>query len=162
VSGIRELGKVTNATTAANALAERIERRLGVRAPEVAPQILLVIGSDTGRFDDIWYIRRNSLQGAALHAAGARNAIDEDVAGQPRISLERLVALDPHAIVVLTLAKNPGEAELAPYRKLTALRAVRENRIAILETPDRYVNGPRVLALVEKLVPVVARFGGAK
>ena len=162
VRGIRELGKVTSATARADALAERLERRLAVRAPEVAPKILLVIGSDAGRFDDIWYIRRNSLQGAALHAAGGRNSIDEDIAGQPRISLERLIALDPDAIVVLTLAENPGDAELAPYKKLTALRAVRESRLAILSAPEAYVNGPRVLALVEKLAPVVARFGGAK
>jgi iron complex transport system substrate-binding protein len=162
VRGIRELGKVTTATARADALAERLERRLSVRAPEVAPKILLVIGSDAGRFDDIWFIRRNSLQGAALHAAGGRNSIDEDIAGQPRISLERLIELDPDAIVVLTLAKNPGDAELAPYKKLATLRAVRDDRLAILEAPEAYVNGPRVLALVEKLAPVVARFGGAK
>lgn len=162
VRGILELGNVSNRRTNADELAERLDKRLRVRAPEVATKILLVIGSDTGRFDDIWFIRRNSLQGAALHAAGARNAIDEDIAGQPRVSLERLVALDPDAIVVLTLRKNPGDEELAPYKKLTALRAVRENRLAIVEAPEAYVNGPRVLALVEKLEPVVARFGGAK
>jgi iron complex transport system substrate-binding protein len=160
VSGIRELGNVTDRATNANALAERLDRSLRVRAPEVAPKILLVIGSDTGRLDDIWFIRRNSLQGAALHAAGAKNAIDEDVAGQPRVSLERLIALDPDALVVLTLEKNPGDDELAPYEKLTALRAVRDHRLAVIEAPEGYVNGPRVLALVDKLRPVVARFGG--
>ncbi len=158
VRGIRELGNVTSAKTPADSLAERLERRLSVRAPEVAPKILLVIGSDSGRFDDIWFIRRNSLQGAALHAAGAKNAVDEDIAGQPRVSLERLIALDPDAIVVLTLKKNPND-ELAPYEKLTALRAVREHRLAAIEAPEAYVNGPRVLALVDKLGPVVARFG---
>lgn len=162
VRGIRELGKVTTATAPADALAERLERRLSVRPPDVAPKILLVIGSDTGRIDDIWFIRKNSLQGAALHAAGAKNAIDEDIDGQPRVSLERLVGLDPDAIVVLTLRKNPGDEELAPYRKLTTLRAVRENRLAAIEAPEAYVNGPRVLALVEKLVPAVRRFGGAR
>jgi len=155
--GIRELGKITSSKAKADALAERLERRLGVAAPTVAQKILLVIGSDTGRLDEIWFIRKNSLQGAALHAAGAQNAVAEDIAGQPRLSLERLIALDPDAIVVLTLATNPGDAELAPYRRLTTLRAVRDHRLAIVSAPEAYVNGPRVLALVERLGPVVER-----
>jgi iron complex transport system substrate-binding protein len=156
--GIRELGKVTANAASADALAERLERRLGVRAPEVAPKILLVIGSDTGRLDELWFIRKNSLQGAALHAAGAKNAVDEDVAGQPRLSLERLVALDPDGIIVLTVKQGQGDADLAPYRKLTTLRAVQSNRLASLAAPEAYVNGPRVLALVDRLMPIVQKW----
>lgn len=158
--GIRELGRVTGAQTNATALAERLERRLGVSAPGVAPKILLIIGSDTGRIDDVWFIRKNSLQGAALHAAGAQNAVAEDVAGQPRLSLERLIALDPDGIIVLTLRERPADAELEPYRKLATLRAVRENRLAVLVAPEAYVNGPRVLGFVERLASVVARMRG--
>ena len=159
VRGIRELGKVTGAQPSADVLAERLARRLGVAAPAVAPKILLVIGSDTGRLDDIWFIRKNSLQGAALHAAGGRNAVSEDVPGQPRLSLERLVALDPDAVIVLSAKASANDAELAPYRNLTALRAVREDRLAVVAAPEAYVNGPRVLTFVERLAPLVARFG---
>jgi iron complex transport system substrate-binding protein len=159
--GIRELGRVTGAEPNAAALAERLERRLGVSAPEVAPKILLIIGSDTGRIDDVWFIRKNSLQGAALHAAGGRNAVAEDVAGQPRLSLERLVALDPDGIIVLTLRERPADAELAPYRKLETLRAVKNDHLAAVAAPEAYVNGPRVLALVERLVPVVSKMKAA-
>jgi iron complex transport system substrate-binding protein len=160
--GIRELGRVTGVETSAAALAERLEQRLGVPAPEGAPQILLVIGSDTGRIDDVWFIRKNSLQGAALHAAGAQNAVAEDVTGQPRLSLERLVALDPDGIIVLTLRERPTHAELDPYRKLETLRAVRENQLAVLVAPEAYVNGPRVLGFVERLAPIVARMRGGR
>ncbi|HEX6277678.1 MAG TPA: helical backbone metal receptor [Polyangiaceae bacterium] len=160
VRGIRELGRVTERQPSANALAERLAGRLGVAAP-AAPSVLLVIGSDTGRLDDIWFIRRNSLQGAALHAAGAKNAVDEDVAGQPRLSAERLVALDPEGIVVLTVRPSAGDADLEPYRKLATLRAVRDHRLAVVSAPEAYVNGPRVLALVERLEPVVRRWKAA-
>jgi ABC-type Fe3+-hydroxamate transport system substrate-binding protein len=156
--GIRELGRVTEKQDSAAALAERLAGRLGVAAPVSAPKVLLVIGSDTGRLDDVWYIRRNSLQGAALHAAGARNAVDEDVPGQPRLPVERLVALDPDGIVVLTVRANEGDAELEPYRKLATLRAVRERKLSALAAPEAYVNGPRVLALVERLEPLVRSF----
>lgn len=158
VRGIRELGKVTGHEAKGRELAERLAQRLGVAAPAVAPKILLVIGSDTGRIDDIWFIRKNSLQGAALHAAGAKNAVDEDVAGQPRLSLERLVALDPDAIVVLSARANASDSVLEPYEKLSTLRAVREHRLAVVPAPEAYVNGPRVLALVERLEPLVRRW----
>jgi iron complex transport system substrate-binding protein len=159
--GIRELGRVTGAETSAAALAERLERRLAVPAPEGAPKILLVIGSDTGRIDDVWFIRKNSLQGAALHAAGAQNAVAEDVAGQPRLSLERLVALDPDGIVVLTLRERADDVDLAPYRKLETLRAVKQGHLRAVPAPEAYVNGPRVLALVDRLVPVVQKMKAA-
>jgi ABC-type Fe3+-hydroxamate transport system substrate-binding protein len=160
--GIRQLGRATGNATNADALAERLERRLGVPAPEVAFKILLVTNSDLGRLDDIWFIRKNSLQGAALHAAGAQNAVAEDIAGQPRLSLERLVELDPDAIVVLTLREGNAESVLAPYRKLTALRAVRDDRITVIPAPEAYVNGPRVLALVDRLIPVVEGLMGRR
>jgi iron complex transport system substrate-binding protein len=158
--GIRELGKVTSQAPNADALAERLARRLGVRAPVTAPKILLVINSDASRLDEVWFIRKNSLQGAALHAAGAQNAVAEDVAGQPRLALERLVALDPDAVVVLTLREGPPNDVLVPFRKLTALRAVRNDRLAAVKAPEAYVNGPRVLALVDRLIPVVERLKG--
>jgi ABC-type Fe3+-hydroxamate transport system substrate-binding protein len=161
VRGIRELGKVTEKQEGANLVAEGLARRLGVAAPARGPRVLLVIGSDTGRLDDIWFIRKNSLQGAALHAAGGRNAVDADVPGQPRLSAERLVELDPDGIVVLTVRPGAGDADLEPYRKLATLRAVRDQRLAVVSAPEAYVNGPRVLALVDRLEPVVRRWRAA-
>ena len=49
-----------------------------------------MIGYDTGRLDEIWFIRKNSLHGRALPAAGGRNAVDRsrhrhapDLSGTP-------------------------------------------------------------------------------
>jgi ABC-type Fe3+-hydroxamate transport system substrate-binding protein len=68
-----------------------------------------------------------------------------------------LVDLDPDAIIVLTLRERASDADLAPYRTLTTLRAVRENRVMLVAAPEAYVTGPRVLAFVDRLSPVVQR-----
>lgn len=155
VASIRELGRRTETTAAADALAARLKARLDVPPPPNGPRILLVIGYEPGNLSELWFIRENSLHGAALHAAGARNAVPEAVTGLPRLSLERLLAIDPDAIFMLT---QPGRAAgdyLAPFRALAPLRAVKANQVVVVEAPEAYVHGPRILELVDKLAVVV-------
>lgn len=147
----RELGRITGHTKEANALADAMSDRLAVPAPAGGPRVLLVIGYRPGKLDEIWFIRDNSLHGAALRAAGARNAVPEAVGGLPRLSPERLLALDPDAILVLAVpGKGKGDA-LDGFRKLTPLRAVTKNQLAVIEAPEAYVHGPRILGLVDRL-----------
>ena len=157
VASLRELGRRTHTVAAADALASRLHDRLAVPAPANGPRVLLVIGYEAGKLDEIWFIRENSLHGAALHAAGARNAVPDVVTGLPRLSIERLIAIDPDAIFILT---QPGRAPadyLAPFRALTPLRAAREGHVEVIEAPEAYVHGPRILALVGRLQAAVEK-----
>lgn len=159
VAGIRELGKRTDTTPSADALAARLKARLDVPAPPNGPRVLLVIGGESGKLEELWFIRENSLHGAALHAAGARNAVPEAVTGLPRLSIERLLAIDPDAIFVLA---EPGRAAgdyLAPFRELKPLRAVTQGHLAVIEAHDALVHGPHVLDLVERLAAEVRKLG---
>jgi len=161
VAGMRELGRRTGTETKADALATRLHDRLAVPAPSKGPRVLLVIGYTPGKLEEIWFIRENSLHGAALHAAGARNAVQGTVNGLPRLSLERLLALDPDAVFVLTQrGATPGDY-LASFRSLTPLRAAREGHLEVIEAPEAYVHGPRILALVDRLASAVAKLGTA-
>ena len=136
--------------------------RLAVPArPQNGPRVLLVIGYQPGKLEELWFIRENSLHGAALHAAGARNAVPEAVTGLPRLSLERLLSVDPDAIFVLTQPGHAGADYLTPFRALGPLRAVREGHLLVIEAPEAYVHGPRILALVGRLASAVARLGKA-
>src|SRR5690606_9380740 len=101
VDSTRKLGKLTGQVEAAEALASALSRRLSVEPPNDAPRVLLVLGYQGERLDEVWFIRRNSVHGAALRAAGGRNAVAKDVWGQPRLSLEQVIALDPDMVIVL-------------------------------------------------------------
>lgn len=151
IESTRELGRLTGHTAKANELAKKMTERLAVPAPADAPRVLLVIGYRPGKLDEIWFIRDNSLHGAALRAAGARNAVPEAVSGLPRLSPERLIGIDPDAILVLALPGKAQGNQLDGFRKLSPLRAVTKNRLAVIEAPEAYVHGPRILTLVDRL-----------
>ena len=156
---MRELGRRTETVAAADALAARLKARLAVPSPPHGPRVLLVIGYQPGKLEELWFVRENSLHGSALHAAGARNAVPDVVAGLPRLSIERLLRVDPDAIFVLT---QPGRAAgdyLAPFQALTPLRAVREGHVSVVEAPEAYVHGPRILSLVDRLTVEVTKLG---
>ncbi|MFY2562448.1 ABC transporter substrate-binding protein [Corallococcus terminator] len=154
-NGIRELGRQTGREDAATKLAQRVETTLKRKAPPDAPRVLLVIGDAEAALSSIWYIRKGSLHGAALEAAGARNAVAEDPAGPPNISIEQLMTLDPDIILVLQEGPRPTpEAEarqLAAWKQLTVLRAVKEGRVKLVAGPGVQSTGPRILDVVEQL-----------
>jgi iron complex transport system substrate-binding protein len=156
VASVRRLGSVTGQAAAADALAERLSRRLGVPPPARGPRVLLVLGYEPGRLDEVWFIRKNSLHGAALHAAGGRNAVDQTVSGLPRLSLQRVIEIDPDVIVVLVL-ERAGADLLTAWRRLEPLRAVREARLSVIEAPEAFANSPRILDLTERLAREIER-----
>jgi iron complex transport system substrate-binding protein len=161
VEGIRMIGRLTGHVTEADALADRIRTRLSTPAPANAPRVLLVLASDTASLDEVWFIRRNSIHGSALAAAGGRNAVDEDIPGLPRLSLQRVLEIDPD-VVILLVAGRTGDAAatdklLADWRALTPLTAVKRGRIAVVEAPEAYSMGPHILAMTDRLQAALAR-----
>jgi iron complex transport system substrate-binding protein len=158
--GVRELGTLTQQSDAANRLADELVRRLSVTPKADAPRVLLVLGGDGSPSDDVWFVRRNSLHGAALQAAGARNAIDRDIDGPPQLSREALLSLDPPWIVVLSKPK-PGAAPQTQhgFEKYPTLGAVKSGHAARLQTSDAFANGPRILDLVNELHSELQRLG---
>jgi iron complex transport system substrate-binding protein len=157
-SSVRELGRITGKRAAADALATRLTTRLGVPAPPNAPRVLMVLGGDGSDSNDIWFVRDNSLHGAALRAAGARNAVPEVVNGPPRLSHERLLSLDPDAIFVLSTPKG-GAAKATGFERFSTLTAVQKQRAVRIESPEAFANGPRILPLVDRLHAELARLG---
>lgn len=152
VAGTRRLGQLAGRVEAANALADRLSTRLSVAAPPNAPRVLLVLGYGADTLDQVWFIRPNSIHGAALRAAGGRNVVAHDVTGQPRLSLERVVALDPDAVIVLlNHDAAPVRRIEEQWQRLSSLTAVKQGRVAALVAPEAFANGPRILALVDRL-----------
>lgn len=161
-SGIRELGRLTHHSAEADAVALRLVQKLNVPEPALGPRVLLVLG-EAG--EEIWFIRNNSLHGKVLHAAGAKNAVVGDVLGPPNLSAERLLALDPDAIVVL-VAPSPGAAKArsaaARFARFTTLRAVRSGRVGSVEDAAAFSHGPSIVQLVDRLHAELTRLGAVR
>ncbi|MFB1478966.1 ABC transporter substrate-binding protein [Corallococcus sp. RDP092CA] len=155
VGSVKELGRLSGREAQSTALAEQLQQTLSRPAPRDAPRVLLVLGDVGGALSEVWYMKRASLHGAALEAAGARNAVAEDVTGPPNLSLEGVIALDPDAVLVLVNAPALDASQqariLSPWKQLTGLRAAREDRVRLVIGPDVQSTGPAILHVVELL-----------
>ena len=154
-AGIRELGRLTGREEAAEKLAAIMDTRLRVPVPGAGPRVLLAMDGTPGQLKDVWFLRQNSIHGACLNAAGARNAVSAEFVGSsPNLSLERVIALDPDVIIVLT-ASTLSEAQrsqlLQDWRGLPMLRAVKADKVRVLDGREYYRNGPRIVELIDKL-----------
>lgn len=159
VAGVRALGERFDRQQQAAALANRLLSRLDVVALPSAPRLLLVLSPQVDG-SPIWYIRRNSLHGAAMRAAGARNAVARDINGNASMSIEGLLGLDPEVIIVM-LGEQDSTAEARQlvrqqYAKLPALRAVQQQRIGVITNPGFLRTGPRILDFADALTNELA------
>jgi ABC-type Fe3+-hydroxamate transport system substrate-binding protein len=154
VKSTRRLGVLVGQQATANALADKLQARLSRQPPPNAPRVLLLLSYDPARPHELWFIKRNSLHGAALAAAGARNAVDRDVPGLPKLGVEELVALDPDRILILPRPGSSSSPErerelVAAFGTNIPVRAAREGRVATLHGTQSV--GPSILKLVDAL-----------
>jgi ABC-type Fe3+-hydroxamate transport system substrate-binding protein len=108
-----------------------------------------------GALKEIVFIRRNSIHGRVLEAAGVRNAIEETVPDAPRLSLEQVIARNPDGIVILESEADADPRLIEDWRKLAVLRAVQTNQIVVIAAPDVAIPGPQLLELVKRLARAV-------
>jgi len=160
VASTRLLGALTGHAEHAGELAQKLWQGLAVAEAPNGPRVLAVLGETSGKLSEIYFIKQNSIHGAALRAAGARNAVARDVAGVPRLSIEELLRLDPDAIIVLVSARQ-GPADqarvLRDYQALEPLTARKNARISLLKSDAAFSNGPRILTLEAALERELSR-----
>jgi len=156
IQSTRRLGMLTGLRSTSEQLANAYESELQPRVTPESPRVLLVMAHSPGEFHEVVFIRRNSIHGRVLEAAGARNAVDEDVHGAPRLSLVQIIQRDPDAIVILQSAPEADMSLLDDWRKLAVLRAVQDKQIRIIAAPEVAIPGPRLLELVKRLTSVIA------
>jgi iron complex transport system substrate-binding protein len=152
VQSTRRLGEVSGHAAAGAALAAKLESRLSKKPPPGAPRVLLLLSYDPDRPAELWFIRRNSLHGAALAAAGAQNAVEHDVPGLPRLSVEELLKLDPDAVLIIPPPGSLPEREsqlVSAFAKLGPLRAVKNGRVKCVAGTQSV--GPSILQLVDAI-----------
>ena len=164
VASIRRIGLLLGQAAAGDALAERMNSRLSQKPPPGAPRVLLLLSYDPDRPAEIWFIRQNSLHGAALSAAGATNAVAHDVAGLPRLSVEELIQLDPDEVLIIPPPGSTLEVRrrlLTAFNALAPLRAVKDGKVGVVSTASQSV-GPSILELSDALASMLQKMAGPR
>jgi iron complex transport system substrate-binding protein len=155
IAAVLRIGEVLGEREAAAAVAERVRTKLAVEAPADGPRVLLAMAHQPGQLSECWFIRDNSIHGSALRAAGARNAVPGPIEGVPRLSLERVIELDPEAILILSpdsdLSPEARRAMVEDWRRISPLTAAGEKRVAVVAGDSLYFTGPATIRLAERL-----------
>ncbi len=148
---IERLGQRLGRTDAADALLRRMRAVLG-RAPNPAgPEVLMLLGYSQGS-GTFWFVKPESLHGHLVPAAGGRPpAAVVGWSGPPKLTAEDLVRIDPEWIVVLSQGDEDGR--LDTIRRLSPLRAVKQDRLRRLTGPGVLSTGP---TLVDYVAPLAA------
>jgi iron complex transport system substrate-binding protein len=161
LASTRELGRLTGHLTAADRLADELAASLPQVPPAGAPRVLLAMPHQPGQMHSVWFLRRNCLHGSVLHAAGGRNAVDEDITGTPSLSLERVLQLNPDIVIIMSAATQLADSDrdqlIADWRRLNTLRAAREGHIGVLHGRLMYPAGRDILTLIDILRAEIAR-----
>jgi ABC-type Fe3+-hydroxamate transport system substrate-binding protein len=161
IASTRKLGLLTGHTEEANKLADELAAVLMVPEPADGPRVLLVMMPQAERIDPVSFLRRNSVHGRMLNAAGGRNAVAEDISGVPEISMERVLELDPDIIIALSIRDDLPESDrariLEGWRRITPLSAVKNGKIGILNGQHFYGAGRRLLRAVKELRAEIER-----
>lgn len=152
VKSTARLGQLLGQPAAGDALAQKLDARLSRQPAANAPRVLLLLSYDPDRPAEIWFIKQNSLHGAALAAAGARNAVARDVPGLPRLGVEQLLEIDPDLVLILPPPGATPERRqdlVRAFSQLAPLRAVRAGRVKCIDGNQSV--GPSILELVDAI-----------
>jgi len=155
VQATRELGQLTAHEAEAERTARAYEDTMKSRITAISPRILLVMPHLAGQLREAWFIRRNSIHGRVLEAAGAVNAVPDDVNGPPHLSLEQVIRLDPDGIIILEDARVSDTHLAHDWQQLRVLTAVQKNHIQQIAATGVTIPGPRIIDLVQRLSPWV-------
>lgn len=150
---LRRLGALTGTAAMAEARAAAFEQQIATLRRQYAGRTPLRV------FYQIWpqplmTVNGRHLISEALALCGARNLFAALAPLTPTVTLEAVAALDPDAIVSGSVTAEAA-ADLAGWQRLGSLRAVREQRLLVVDPDrlhrqsDRVVDGARELC--EKL-----------
>ena len=152
ILSINQLGELVKQEKKARELSIRLKEGLKSTATSQSPTALVLMEGSVLSKGQIWFIRHDSLHGAALEAAGFRNAAPTSFKGPPSMSIETLLRQDPDFIFLLV--GQPIEDQIAhkwikSFQVLPSLKAVQNQRVGVLNGQHLLGVGPKILDLVK-------------
>jgi len=146
------LGKEREAQEILNIARKRLEELKKRYGEKEGPTVLFQIGSKP-----LFVANRDSIVHSYLDYVGGRNVAKDAKTGL--FSREEVIKLNPEYIIIVTMGIE-GEKEKESWRKFSVLRAVKENKIYLLDSYK--LCSPTPLSYVEVLDELASIFYGEK
>ena len=148
-------GHLDQAERTAQALQAGIDAVKARVAGKPKPRTLLVFGREPGSLRNIYASAGRGFLHDMLVAAGGEDVLSDIDKESAQVSTETILARRPDVILELNAATRLNEADLKtvidPWMTLSAVPAVRNRRVIILNGPGLTVPGPRVVDGIEKM-----------
>ncbi len=161
LGSISVLAAACGVETRGEQLRADIEQRLAEVSVVVegAPRLrtVVAVGHDIsgGVVRAVWAAGPDTFYSGVLEIAGGVNAVEGGIVRYPELSREGLVALDPDVVLDVVAGVEERGFEIAQvtegWRRLTELRAVRDDRVRVLEGDLMVVPGPRLPEMVREV-----------
>lgn len=156
---IRDLGAATALGEEAEGLAASIESRLVALGNTVrgrpAPATLLVFSRESGALREVFASGGIGFLHDILVLAGGRNVFGDIARESVQATTEAILAAAPEVIVELRYGRSETTEQLDRERRvwesLSAVPAVRNNRIYMMSGHGLVVPGPRVVETAERI-----------
>lgn len=153
---MRELGARTGHAAAADRLAASIESRLDAIKRRTAgarrPRTLIVFGREAGTLRGIYASGGVGFIHDMVTAAGGDNVFADVRKEAVQATSELILARQPEVVLELRITAVSAaqlQREIAVWKALPSLPAVRDHRVHIINDPRTVVPGPRVAEGVE-------------
>ncbi|MEC7987033.1 MAG: ABC transporter substrate-binding protein [Myxococcota bacterium] len=153
-SSIIELGIILDKEEESQQLSSKMLTALQPTTTEDSPTMLVLMSGSDIKKGQIWFMRSDSLHGAAIEAAGYKNAAPSVQGGPPSMSLEQLLQQDPDIILFLTSRTESSETVESLKNSvavLPTLKSVQKQQIGVLNGENLMGVGPSIVNLVEKI-----------
>jgi iron complex transport system substrate-binding protein len=164
ISDIMETIKNIGATCGAKAAAEKLIAQLNSRMDSVQnkdrsrPRTLMVFNRQpsSGDVEQIHAFGTECLHNELLELAGGQNVMEGKLPFAI-LSREAILRLNPDVIIELTAADTAPDDPSEPWKKLSSVNAVRNNRITVITGNRTFIPGPRFIDTLEDLTQALWR-----
>ena len=142
------VGRQPEAARVARELEAGLEEVRRATASRPRPRVVLVFGREAGTLRSIFVSGGVGFLHDLVETAGGRNAFADVNRESLQVSSETILARAPEVIIEMrqsTWDQSATARELAVWRTLPALPAVRSNRVHLVADDRLFIPGPRVV-----------------
>lgn len=146
---INTMGEMLREQRESDQLILGMKRKIDSIRQKVEKKKRLKVFLQLGR-DPIVTVNKNTIMNDAILLAGGENIAKDASIRYPRYSIESVVARNPDAIIVASMGKY-GEGALKKWRTYKSLKAVRDDRMRVIDSNLICHMGPRLVEGVEEI-----------
>jgi iron complex transport system substrate-binding protein len=151
VSTVREVGRLAGYEKAGEETAAKMKRRISEIRKRVAslPPVTVLLVLNT---NPLITINGNTFQDEMIRAAGGTNIAAREKIRYPTLTYEEVVVRAPRVIVMTTMSPDEDYTSAArEWSRFTTVPAVRDGRIAVIDSDIIDRPSPRIVAGLEEL-----------